>query len=112
MKEFEKMWKYGFTFSGRSTRKDYWMAYLFNIIAIFVLAIIANSIDAPWLVGLYALAEIIPGFALTIRRLHDINKSGWSILLSLIPIVGGLILLIFYCSPSVNESNRFGEILE
>ena len=112
MNEFKKMWKYGFTFSGRSTRKDYWMAVLFNVIFAFILGIIAGIIEMPLLSLIYSLAVIIPGWTLGVRRLHDINKSGWFLLLPLIPFVGAIILLVFYCLPSVDEDNRFGEILE
>ena len=112
MNEFKKMWKYGFTFSGRSTRRDYWMAVLFNIIFAFVLGIVAGIIKMPFLSLIYSVAAIIPGWALGVRRLHDINKSGWFLLLPLIPLVGAIILLVFYCLPSVDEDNRFGEILE
>lgn len=112
MNEFKKMWKYGFTFSGRSTRRDYWMAVLFNIIFAIVIGIVAGIIEMPLLSLIYSLAVIIPGWTLGVRRLHDINKSGWFLLLSLIPFVGSIILLVFYCLPSVDEDNSFGEILE
>lgn len=112
MNEFKKMWKYGFTFSGRATRRDFWMAVLFNAICAFILGIIAGIIELPLLSLLYSLAVLIPGWTLGVRRLHDINKSGWFLLLPLIPLVGSIILIVFYCLPSVDEDNRFGEILE
>lgn len=112
MNEYLKMWKNGFSFSGRSTRRDYWMAVLFNVIFAFVVGIVAGIIEMPLLSLIYSLAVIIPGWTLGVRRLHDINKNGWFLLLPLIPFVGAIILLVFYCLPSVDEDNRFGEILE
>lgn len=85
------------------------MALLFNIIAVILLLLL--SFVAPILIFLYfiyGIAIIIPGFALSIRRLHDLNKSGWWILLGLIPIVGGIILIIWYCFSSVDAGNRYG----
>ena len=98
--------------SGRATRRDYWMAVLFNIIFAFALGIVAGVIKMPILSLIYSIAVIIPGWTRGVRRLHDINKSGWFLLLPLIPLVGAIILLVFYCLPSVDEDNRFGEILE
>jgi uncharacterized membrane protein YhaH (DUF805 family) len=112
MNEYLKMWKHGFSFAGRSTRKDYWMAVLFNIIFAFVVGMVAGIIDFALLSVLYTLAVIIPGWTLAVRRLHDINKSGWFLLISLIPVVGSIVLLVFYCLPSVEEDNQYGEILE
>lgn len=57
---------------------------------------------------IYSLATIVPGIAICVRRLHDINKSGWSYLLGLIPIAGTIILLVFFCTDSVNENNQYG----
>lgn len=112
MEEYKKLWKYGFTFSGRSTRKDYWMAVLFNFLASFVVGFVAGMLQLPTLGMLYSVAILVPSIAMSIRRMHDINKSGWVILLSLIPLVGGIIVLVFHCLPSVEEGNNYGEVLE
>ena len=112
MNEFKKMWKYGFSFSGRSSRRDFWMAVLFNFIVSFAVGIVAGILQMPFLTFIYALAAFIPGWTLAVRRLHDINKSGWMLLLSLIPFIGAIIVLVLYCLPSVDTDNRFGEILE
>jgi uncharacterized membrane protein YhaH (DUF805 family) len=61
-----------------------------------------------WLTLLLALGTIIPTIAVGVRRLHDVDKSGWWILLSLIPLIGGLILLFFYVQPGTPGPNRFG----
>ena len=112
MNEYLKMWKYGFSFAGRSTRRDYWVAVLFNIIFATIVGTLAGMLDFALLSVLYSLAIIIPGWTLAVRRLHDINKSGWFLLISLIPIIGSIVLLVFYCLPSVEEDNQYGEILE
>ena len=111
MEEYKKMWKNYAVFNGRSTRRDFWMAILVNCFVAFALGFVAAFIKAPWLSGIYALALIIPSLAMQIRRLHDTNKSGWCLLLSLIPAVGGLIVLFFLCQPSVDEGNNFGDIV-
>jgi uncharacterized membrane protein YhaH (DUF805 family) len=56
----------------------------------------------------YALWAIIPGLAVTVRRLHDLDKSGWHLLIGLIPLVGGIILLIWYCTEGTRGPNRYG----
>lgn len=112
MEEFKKMWKYGFTFSGRSTRRDFWVAILFNMLVSILVSIVAGILRIPSLSLLYSVAVLVPNWALSIRRMHDINKSGWCLLLGLIPLAGPIFILIFYCLPSVNEGNTYGEILE
>ena len=111
-------------FSGRSRRKEYWMFFLFNmLVALFVWGLLAVTFFAglsetemtvimtPVFVvyGLLVLALIIPGIAVTVRRLHDIDRSGWSILLGLIPIVGAILLIVFYCTEGTPGPNRFGD---
>ena len=111
-------------FSGRSRRKEYWMFFLFNLLvslvvwgllAVTFLASLSESemtvIMMPVFIiyGLLALALIIPGIAVTVRRLHDIDRSGWSILLGLIPIVGAILLIVFYCTEGTPGPNRFGD---
>ena len=58
---------------------------------------------------LFALALVIPGLAVTVRRLHDTDRSGWTILLGLIPLIGAIMLLVFYCSEGTPGPNRFGD---
>ena len=60
------------------------------------------------LYGLVALGLIIPGIAVTVRRLHDTDRSGWFVLLALIPLVGAILLLVFYCTEGTRGPNRFG----
>ncbi|MEP4727992.1 DUF805 domain-containing protein [Parasphingorhabdus sp.] len=127
-------------FSGRSRRREYWMFFLFQVIAITLITMIAMvfgdfsfdpsdyldasgtfdaSRDLPSGIGLlvglfsiYALATFIPVLAVQVRRLHDTDRSGWWVLLSVIPVInyiGFLVLLVFYCLEGNKGKNRFGE---
>jgi uncharacterized membrane protein YhaH (DUF805 family) len=107
-------WKRFAEFSGRSRRKEYWMFFLFNMVIGLVLYIpglaLRESIG-PIFMGLYAiysLAALIPGLAVSVRRLHDTGKSGWFFLLVLIPFVGPIILLVFFCMDSEAGQNAYG----
>ena len=102
-------------FSGRARRKEYWMFALFNMIFFIVAMILDNVLgltvgELPYgaFYFLYALAVLIPGLAVSVRRLHDVGKSGWMILISLIPIVGGIWSLVLMLTDSNPEENRFG----
>lgn len=101
-------------FSGRSQRAEYWYFFLFNFIISTVLgfidrAIISGSEVNIGILGLiFSLIILIPGIAVTIRRLHDIGKSGWMILISFIPIVGFIWLLILMVIDSNTGDNKYG----
>ena len=108
-----------FTFSGRTDRKTFWLtvlgvAILYAILAFIIGLIGSNAGEGTTLntimvvlLWILELGIVIPALALDIRRLHDINKSGWWVLISLVPAVGGIILLVFFCLPSVNEGNNY-----
>jgi uncharacterized membrane protein YhaH (DUF805 family) len=95
-------------FSGRARRQEYWMYNLFNIIALIVLAIIGAVAGTmiPYLV--YGALVLIPSIAVTARRLHDTGKSGWFILLGIIPLIGGIVLLVFTCTDGDPQPNSHG----
>lgn len=102
-------------FSGRARRKEYWMFTLFYIIAYLVLSFIDGIIGTfsmqtgiGLLGGLFALASLLPAISVSVRRLHDTDRSGWWLLLAFIPIIGGLVLFIFYIMDSTPGENRFG----
>ena len=107
-------------FSGRARRKEYWMFTLFHFIIIFVLAFATafmsgglESNEEPSIVMvvilvIYVLATLIPSIALSVRRLHDIGKSGWMYLITFIPYIGGFILLIFACMEGESRPNKWG----
>jgi uncharacterized membrane protein YhaH (DUF805 family) len=111
-------------FSGRSRRMEYWMFVLFYTVLLIGVMIVGFVLDAvlgleepglPFgsatiiLLGITMLGLIIPSIAVQVRRFHDQDKSGWFVLLGLIPYAGGLILLIFMCIDGTAGSNRFGE---
>ena len=101
-------------FDGRARRKEYWMFYLFNVIISVVLAIIDGVVGLKtssgfgMLVGLYLLAVLLPGIAVTTRRLHDVDKSGWWQLITLIPLIGAILLIVWMATAGNSSSNRFG----
>ncbi|KQM95276.1 hypothetical protein ASE70_00625 [Sphingomonas sp. Leaf22] len=112
-------------FAGRSRRLEYWMFSLGYLIAAILIGVIAamsgafsydsnftpaNGLPALWLIllGLMGLALIVPSIAVQVRRFHDQNRTGWLVLLSFIPYVGGLIVLIFMCLPGTPGPNRYG----
>lgn len=98
-------------FSGRSRRRAYWFFVLFNLIVSFVLAGVDAALmgpDSGLLLPLYGLAALIPGIAVSVRRLHDIGRSGWWLLIGLIPLVGAIVLLVFYVQDSQPGDNAYG----
>ncbi len=102
-------------FNGRARRKEYWMFVLFNLI-FAVVAMILDNVLGITIAGLpygplyifYGLAMFIPGLAVSVRRLHDINKSGWMILVGLIPLAGAIWLLVLYCTEGTQSDNQYG----
>ena len=96
------------TFSGRATRKEFWLFHLFYIIGFIVLINIEQMLgNEGGIFILWVFANMIPQIAVGVRRLHDTNKSGWLYLLMLIPL-GNLFLLFLFCIGSDQEDNRFG----
>ncbi len=102
-------------FNGRARRKEYWYFFLFNIIISIVLGIIdavtgsfSQEFGMGLLGGIYMLAVLIPGIAVSVRRLHDTNRSGWWLLISLIPLIGAIVLIVFLASDSKPEENQYG----
>ncbi len=102
-------------FGGRSRRKEYWYFFLFNILISIVLMIIDGltgtlSLEAGMglLGGIYTLAVLIPGIAVTVRRLHDTNHSGWWLLIVLVPLIGAIVMLVFMVKDSQPGENQHG----
>ena len=102
------------SFQRRARRKEYWMYVLFNFIFALVLTIIDRAAgltlgrDVGILAFIYGLATIIPSLAVLSRRLHDTNRTAWWIFIGLIPLVGGIILIVFAALDSQPGENRFG----
>ena len=107
-------------FSGRSRRKEYWMFFLFVMIVYAVILIAGGgfgSLEEPGalfsgLTGilflLFVLVSFIPSIAVQVRRLHDQNRTGWWILIGFVPLVGGLILLVFMLLDGTPGENDYG----
>ena len=104
-------------FSGRSRRKEYWMFTLINmIISLAIYAVSFATLSHSTMTSgilvvvffIYSLLVLVPGLAVAVRRLHDIGKSGWMLLIGLIPIVGGIILLVWAVSDSQPGDNLYG----
>lgn len=102
-------------FSGRARRTEYWMFVLFNILVTFAILILEGVMYAAFSSGtmgllyvLYGLATFVPSLAVAVRRLHDTGKSGWFLLIALIPFVGGIVLLVFLCTDSEPGMNKYG----
>jgi uncharacterized membrane protein YhaH (DUF805 family) len=95
-------------FRGRASRSEFWWVFLFNTVVEAVL----NTLEAinrgfGVITALYGLAVLVPGLALNARRLHDTNRSGWWQLLVLIPVIGWIVLLIWYVQKEKPEGVRF-----
>lgn len=109
MNSYILMWKKGLCFTGRTRRRDFWMASLVSYLIVLVLSFWAGKNQvADLLISIYSLAFIVPQIAMIMRRLHDSNRSGAFFLLSFIPAVGWIILLIFLLLDSTPGENRFG----
>ena len=115
-----------FDFSGRSRRREYWLFQLFVLIVTMTLdfglggtysQITHNGFSAAshasplatGLSGLFGLVNFIPSLAVLVRRLHDIDRSGWWMLIALIPLLGWIVLFVFLCLDGTFGSNRYGE---
>ena len=114
MKWFLKVLKQFNDFKTRARRKEYWMFTLFSVIINTILSLIDDnlgnevSIGTGLLGGIYSLFILVPSLAVSVRRLHDVNKSGWMLLVALIPLIGAIWLLILICKDSQLEENKWG----
>ena len=96
-------------FKGRASREEFWMFILFNFIISVVLSFVEVALGGVGIVGaIYSLAVFLPGIGVSIRRLHDTNRSGWWLLTWLIPLIGLIIMIIFTTQDSQMDKNRFG----
>ena len=101
MNYYLNVWKNFANFSGRARRSEYWYFVLFNIIIAVILGQIAVLIEFPWLVTIYYLAILIPSIAVGVRRMHDVGKSAWYLL---IPIYS----FILAVSEGTRGNNEYG----
>ena len=103
-------------FDGRARRKEYWYFTLFNIIISFVFGFVDGilgsynpEVGLGLFGGIYSLAILIQSIAVSVRRLHDTERSGWWLLIILIPLIGAIVLLVFMVQDSQPEPNKYGE---
>lgn len=102
-------------FNGRARRQEYWMFFLFNLIISMVLAYVDSKtgsfnpeVGIGTLGTIYGLAILLPAIGVSIRRLHDTDRSGWWLLIGLIPLIGAIVLIIFFVLDSTAGSNEYG----
>ena len=127
MKEFINFWKFGLNFKDRTTRRGYWMAYLWFIIISIAVGLVSGILEGAGVLGVLityemfeviytinildlifygiAVVSIVPYTAIFVRRLHDIGKPWTHIFLTLIPLVGFVLALVWLCTPSSAEEN-------
>ncbi|MBU6496231.1 MAG: DUF805 domain-containing protein [Acidobacteria bacterium] len=105
------------TFRGRASRPEYWWALLANLIIYFalfwvqiILIFVAPSGIVASLSYLYSLAFLVPGLAVGVRRLHDTGRSGWWLLIGLIPAIGWIVLIVLFTVEGQPNSNRYGDV--
>lgn len=111
----EALRKYA-VFYGRSRRKEFWFFFLFNLLFSLALTMADDALGTlnkeagiGVLSGIYTAAVFLPGLAVAVRRLHDIGRSGWWVLIGLIPVVGTIVLLFLFMLDSQPGDNRFGQ---
>ncbi|POP44008.1 DUF805 domain-containing protein [Superficieibacter electus] len=97
-------------FSGRARRQEFWMFALISGIISTILNVIQimMGMEIMWLSFIYSLAILLPNIAVTVRRLHDTDRSGFWALLMLLPVIGWIILFVFTCQNGTSGTNRFG----
>lgn len=123
MNYYIKVLKHYADFTGRARRSEYWFFVLFNMLAAFLCILIdyllgttfkitlpngAQTLPYGWIYFAYVLATLIPGLAVGVRRLHDVGKSGWMMLISFIPLVGAIWLLVLFFTDSQVGMNKWG----
>jgi uncharacterized membrane protein YhaH (DUF805 family) len=98
-----------FDFNGRAHRAEFWWYVLVVIIVSVILNVIDGIIHTGGILGgLWSLAMLLPNLGVAVRRLHDINRSGWWILIAFVPIVGAILLIYWYAQPGTSGANQFG----
>ena len=95
-------------FSGRARRSEYWWFFLFYFIASIVASVIDALLGVPIATIVLVLGLIVPTLAVSVRRLHDTGRSGWWILIGLVPLVGFIVLIVFHVQDSQPGTNQYG----
>lgn len=92
------------TFTGRAARSEFWWFTLFSVIVSLITAAISDGVNL-----IYSLAVLLPSLAVGVRRLHDLGRTGWWMLISLIPLIGLLVLLFFFVQRGTQGPNAHGD---
>jgi len=115
MESYLNGWKHFADFKGRARRKEYWMFLLINTLISGVLLMLdifiglsSNGLGFGFFSIAFALAVIIPNYAVAVRRLHDVGKSGWMLLIAFIPLIGAIWLLVLFVSEGNSGENQYG----
>ena len=95
-------------FSDRACRSEYWFWTLFVFLADIATWIVDTAVGVQVTSSLFNLAVLLPGIAIGVRRLHDLDRTGWWLLIVFIPLIGWIVLLIWYCSKGTEGPSRFG----
>lgn len=95
-------------FNGRARRTEYWLFKLVNVIINVVLLVIGGLIHFAALGSIYYLVVLIPGLAVAVRRLHDTGRSGWWTLFASVPLIGTIVLIVFFATEGTRGSNGYG----
>ncbi|HLO77944.1 MAG TPA: DUF805 domain-containing protein [Magnetospirillum sp.] len=96
------------SFKGRAPRSEYWFFYLFWMLVYIVAMIVDGVLGFPILTLVSMFGLLVPMLAVSVRRLHDTDRSGWWMFIGLVPVVGGILLLIWNCSRGTAGDNQFG----
>ncbi len=108
MEHFLSVIKQYANFNGRARRQEFWMYFLFYMIFYIVLAVIDGMLGLGFLALIYSLALLVPSLSVGARRLHDTGKSGWWQLIGLIPLIGIIVLIVFWAQDSTPGENQYG----
>jgi uncharacterized membrane protein YhaH (DUF805 family) len=96
-------------FDGRAGRQEFWMFVLFNAIIMIGLTVIETVVGGPGILGtLYSLAVLVPSLAVGARRLHDTDRSGWWQLIGFVPLIGVIVLIVFFATAGQAGANQYG----
>lgn len=96
-------------FNGRARRSEYWYFCLFQVIVVWIVMGICLAIGGiEWIANILSLAFFLPALGVSVRRLHDVGKSGWWYLIAFVPLVGGIYLLYLSCKDSEYGENEYG----
>lgn len=108
IENYKKVMRNYVGFEGRARRSEFWLF----VLAVFIMQAIAGILDAVIGMGLFValvgIVHFVPSLAVAARRLHDTDRSGWWLLIGLIPLIGIIVLLVFYCLEGTKGPNRFG----